>query len=61
MNISYNWLKDYLQFDLSPRNTAHHIHRLETGNVEEIKPSEAEWKVWLSEKFNVRQTPKLRS
>ncbi len=39
MNISYNWLKDYLQFDLSPHETAAALTSigLETGNVEEIQ------------------------
>ncbi len=39
MNISYNWLKDYLQFDLSPRETADALTSigLETGSVEEIQ------------------------
>ncbi len=36
MNISYNWLKDYLQFDLSPRETADALTSigLETGGVD---------------------------
>ncbi len=39
MNISYNWLKEYLQFDLSPRETADVLTSigLETGSVEEIQ------------------------
>lgn len=39
MNISYNWLKDYLQFDLSPQETAAALTSigLETGGVEEIQ------------------------
>jgi len=39
MNISYNWLKDYLQFDLSPQETAAALTSigLETGSVEEIQ------------------------
>lgn len=39
MNISYNWLKDYLQFDLSPAETAEVLTSigLETGSVEEIE------------------------
>ena len=39
MNISYNWLKDYLQFDLSPAETAEALTSigLETGSVEEIE------------------------
>ncbi|MFR9166997.1 MAG: phenylalanine--tRNA ligase subunit beta [Dysgonomonas sp.] len=39
MNISYNWLKDYLDFDLSPDETAAALTSigLETGSVEEIQ------------------------
>lgn len=39
MNISYNWLKDYLAFDLSPQETADALTSigLETGTVEEIQ------------------------
>jgi phenylalanyl-tRNA synthetase beta chain len=39
MNISYNWLKDYLQFDLSPAETAEALTSigLETGSVEKIE------------------------
>lgn len=39
MNISYNWLKDYLDFDLSPQETADALTSigLETGGVEELE------------------------
>ena len=39
MNISYNWLKEYLQFDLSPRETADALTDigLEAEGVEEIQ------------------------
>lgn len=39
MNISYNWLKDYLQFDLTPQETADALTSigLETGGVDEIQ------------------------
>src|SRR5690554_3692652 len=39
MNISYNWLKEYLQFDLTPQETADALTSigLETGSVEEIQ------------------------
>ena len=39
MNISYNWLKQYLQFDLSPQETYNAITsiELEAGSVEEIQ------------------------
>jgi len=39
MNISYNWLKEYLQFELSPQETADALTSigLETGSVEEIQ------------------------
>lgn len=39
MNISYNWLKAYLDFDLTPQQTADALTStgLETGSVEEIQ------------------------
>lgn len=39
MNISYNWLKEYLEFDLSPQETADALTSigLETGSVDEIQ------------------------
>jgi len=39
MNISYNWLKDYLNFSLNPAETAEVLTSigLETGSVEEIE------------------------
>jgi len=39
MNISYNWLKEYLNFSLSPAETAEALTSigLETGSVEEIE------------------------
>jgi len=39
MNISYNWLKDYLDFSLTPAETAEALTSigLETGSVEEIE------------------------
>lgn len=39
MNISYNWLKDYLNFDLTPNETADALTSigLETGGVEEVE------------------------
>ena len=39
MNISYNWLKEYLEFDLTPHQTADvltHIG-LETESAEEVQ------------------------
>ncbi|MFY9597539.1 MAG: phenylalanine--tRNA ligase subunit beta, partial [Dysgonamonadaceae bacterium] len=38
MNISYNWIKDYLKFDLSPRETAEALTSIgiETEGIEEI-------------------------
>jgi phenylalanyl-tRNA synthetase beta chain len=40
MNISYNWLKDYIPFDLSPEQLSEALTSigLETGNVEEVEP-----------------------
>ena len=39
MNISYNWLKDYLDFDLAPAEVAEVLTSigLETGSVEEVQ------------------------
>ena len=39
MNISYNWLKDYLNFSLTPAETAEALTSigLETGSVEEVE------------------------
>ena len=39
MNISYNWLKDYLDFDLQPDEVAAALTSigLETGGVEEVQ------------------------
>ena len=39
MNISYNWLKDYLDFDLSPEETSAALTSigLETGGVDEVQ------------------------
>lgn len=39
MNISYNWLKDYLSFDLTPEETSAALTSigLETGGVEEVQ------------------------
>ena len=39
MNISYNWLKEYVDFDLTPQETAAALTSigLETGSVEEVQ------------------------
>ncbi len=39
MNISYNWLKEYVDFDLSPKEVADALTSigLETGSVEEVQ------------------------
>ncbi|WP_106828015.1 phenylalanine--tRNA ligase subunit beta [Parabacteroides pacaensis] len=39
MNISYNWLKEYLDFDLSPEEVAAALTSigLETGSIEEVQ------------------------
>ena len=39
MNISYNWLKEYLDFDLQPEEVAAALTSigLETGGVEEVQ------------------------
>ena len=40
MNISYNWLKEYLPFDLQPEEVAAALTSigLETGSVDEVQP-----------------------
>lgn len=39
MNVSYNWLKDYLKFDLSPEDTAKSLTSLglEVGSIHEVE------------------------
>ena len=39
MNISYNWLKEYVDFDLAPDEVAAALTSigLETGGVEEVQ------------------------
>ena len=39
MNISYNWLKEYVDFDLTPEEVAAALTSigLETGSVEEVQ------------------------
>jgi phenylalanyl-tRNA synthetase beta chain len=39
MNISYNWLKDYVQFDLTPQQLSDVLTSigLETGSIEEVE------------------------
>ena len=39
MNISYNWLKEYVNFDLTPEEVAAALTSigLETGGVEEVQ------------------------
>ena len=39
LNISYNWLKEYVNFDLTPDETAAALTSigLETGGVEEVQ------------------------
>ena len=39
MNISYNWLKEYVNFDLTPDETAAALTSigLETGGVEKVE------------------------
>ena len=52
MNISYNWLKEYVNFDLTPDEVAAALTSigLETGGVEEVQQLKAVWKVSLSVK-----------
>ena len=52
MNISYNWLKEYVDFDLTPDEVAAALTSigLETGSVEEVQTLKVDWKVWSLEK-----------
>ena len=45
MNISYNWLKEYVNFDLTPDEVAAALTSigLETGGVEEVQRPELHW------------------
>ena len=40
MNISYNWLKEYVDFDLTAQEVADALasEGLEVGSVEEVQP-----------------------
>ena len=44
MNISYNWLKEYVDFDLTPDEVAAALTSigLETGSVEEVQTIKGE-------------------
>lgn len=46
MNISYNWLKEYVNFDLTPDETAAALTSigLETGGEKKCKPLRVVWK-----------------
>ena len=52
MNISYNWLKEYVDFDLTPDEVAAALTSigLETGVWKRCKPLKADWKDWSSAK-----------
>lgn len=52
MNISYNWLKEYVNFDLTPDEVAEALTSigLETGGVEEVQTIKVVWKVLSSAK-----------
>ncbi len=53
MNISYNWLKEYVDFDLTPHEVAT-LHLLpldwKLEAWKKCKRLKADWKVWLLEK-----------
>jgi phenylalanyl-tRNA synthetase beta chain len=60
MNISYNWLKEYLQFDLSPRETADALTDigLEAEGVEEIQSIKGGLEgLVIGEVLTARRTP----
>ena len=48
MNISYNWLKEYVDFDLTPDEVAAALTSigLETGEWKKFKLSREDWKDW---------------
>lgn len=48
MNISYNWLKEYLPFDLTSDEVAEALTSigLETGSVEEVQSIKGDWPDW---------------
>ena len=50
MNISYNWLKEYVDFNLTPDEVSAALTSigLETGGVEEVQfnLSREAWKAW---------------
>ena len=52
MNISYNWLKEYVDFDLTPDEVAAALTSigLETGSVEEVQTIKGGLEVWSLEK-----------
>ena len=52
MNISYNWLKEYVDFDLTPDEVAAALTSigLETGSVEEVQTVKGGLEGWSSAK-----------
>ena len=50
MNISYNWLKEYVDFDLTPDEVAAALTSigLETGSVEEVQTVKGGLEGWSS-------------
>ena len=46
MNISYNWLKEYVDFNLTPDEVAAALTSigLETGGVEEVQTIKGDWR-----------------
>ena len=53
MNISYNWLKEYLDFDLEPEEVAAALTSIglgKPGGVEEVQTIKGGLRDWLSVK-----------
>ena len=56
MNISYNWLKEYVDFDLTPDEVAAALTSigLETGGVEEVQTDRKSTRLNSSHKHRSR-------
>ena len=58
MNISYNWLKEYVNFDLTPDEVAEALTSigLETGGVEEVQTIKGGLEGIVIGEFGTRRT-----
>jgi phenylalanyl-tRNA synthetase beta chain len=60
MNISYSWLKDYINLDLTPEETAATLTQLglETGSIEEVETVKGGLKgLWVGEVVTCQKHP----